>query len=356
MGHVDTKAPLGPNDLELEGIEFVEFTSLQPEVLRKIFSEFGFSKTHQNSTGDVEYFCQNNIQFLLNTAKKSFAFEFALKHGPSISSMGWRFKDAQKAYQLALTRGARPAIGDYKNPFGKNVPAIYGIGDSLLYFVERKGQQKTVDEFSLEPASSPQMVPSKGFMEIDHLTNNVYRGTMGEWADFYKKIFGFVETRYFDIKGKKTGLQSFALRAPSGNFSIPINEAAEKKSQINEFLDEYNGPGVQHLAFSTTNIIQSIQALQNTSIETLDIASGYYKEAFERVPKITEDKKEIERLNILVDGDEEGYLLQIFTRNLIGPIFIEVIQRKNHHSFGEGNFQALFDSIERDQERRGYLK
>ncbi len=344
------------NDLRLEGIDFVEFSSSDAVALRKVFFDFGFSRTHKDPSRDIEYFTQNDIHFLINSAEGTFGAEFAKAHGPSISSMGWRFEDAAQAHRLALQRGARDAAGDYCYANGKKILAIYGIGDSLIYFVDRKAGANIAEQAGFERLARPDLQPTKGFLAIDHLTNNVYNGTMGEWAKFYKDIFGFTEVRYFDIKGKKTGLQSYALRAPCGNFSIPINEAQDKKSQINEYLEEYKGPGVQHLAFSTGDMLSSIQALQKTSIETLDIAPNYYQEVFQRVPAVTEDRSEIERLNILVDGDEEGYLLQIFTKNLVGPIFIEIIQRKNHHSFGEGNFQALFESIERDQERRGYLK
>jgi 4-hydroxyphenylpyruvate dioxygenase len=202
---------------------------------------------------------------------------------------------------------------------------------------------------------TPELVPDKGFLALDHLTNNVEKGTMGTWASFYKSVFGFEEVRYFDIRGAKTGLTSYALRSPCGRFCIPINEADEKKSQINEYLDEYKGPGIQHLAFITTDILASLQKLEGSSIEMLDMDDAYYAEVFGRVPGVTEDKAEIRKRNVLVDGDAEGYLLQIFTKNLVGPIFIELIQRKNHASFGEGNFGALFRSIERDQERRGVL-
>lgn len=178
---------------------------------------------------------------------------------------------------------------------------------------------------------------------------------MERWARFYKEIFGFTEVRYFDIRGAKTGLVSYALRSPCGSFCIPINEGTEKTSQINEYLDQYRGPGVQHLAFLTDDILASLRALEGTPIEFLSIDDDYYDTVFQRVPGVTEDHEEIRRRNVLVDGDEQGYLLQIFTRNLIGPIFIELIQRKNHLSFGEGNFGALFRSIERDQERRGVL-
>jgi 4-hydroxyphenylpyruvate dioxygenase len=199
------------------------------------------------------------------------------------------------------------------------------------------------------------MVEALGFSIMDHLTNNVEKGTMTKWADFYKDIFGVEEVRYCDIHGLKTGLQSYALRSPDGSFCIPINEATDPKSQIAEYLEEYKGPGVQHIAFLTDDIIKSVAGIQKAGIVCLDIDNEYYEEVFERLPNVTEDRKKLQDLQILVDGDEEGYLLQIFTKNVIGPIFIEIIQRKGHLSFGEGNFGALFRSIERDQQKRGYL-
>lgn len=332
------------NPLGLNGIEFVEFSSDRPENLRQIFADFGFSKIARHSSKNIELYQQGDIKMFLNSERGSFADGFQKQHGPSISAMGWRFNDPQGAYREALARGARACTtGDYK------VPAIYGIGDSLIYFVEA-GQN-----LGFEKLQDPVIVPDKGFLLVDHLTNNVFKGTMQTWADFYKKTFGFEEVRYFDIKGQKTGLTSYALRSPCGQFCIPINEADEAKSQINEYLTEYRGPGIQHLAFLTRDLIGSIRKLQGTKIETLDIAPGYYDKAFARVPRLKEDRRAIQDLSILVDGDEKGYLLQIFTKNLVGPIFIELIQRENHLSFGEGNFQALFDSIERDQMKRGVL-
>jgi len=264
--------------------------------------------------------------------------------------MGWRFDQPDEAFAEAVRRGARPVLrGDYDRTPAKSIPAIYGIGESLIYFLPAETR------FELQKIQDPILVQEKGFLRIDHLTNNVYKGTMSEWAKFYQDIFGFRPVRHFDIKGKKTGLMSFALRSPCEQFCIPINEADEAKSQINEFLDEYRGPGIQHLAFLTRNLVESLRAMQNTGIKMLDIAPGYYETAFRRVPGLREDKKDIRELHILVDGDDEGYLLQIFTKNLVGPIFIELIQRENHLSFGEGNFQALFDSIERDQMKRGVL-
>ncbi len=339
------------NPLNLNGIDFVEFSTENPGKMHTLFQELGFSKVAKHRDKNIDLYIQGDIKFLLNYEKGSYADEFQKAHGPSISSMGWRVKDRSASYKTVLERGAKECVGgDYELSNTDKLPAIYGIGESLIYLVN---DGASLRDYGFEALQDPLMVPEKGFMLIDHLTNNVYKGTMDEWAEFYKSIFGFTEVRHFDIKGEKTGLTSFALRSPCGKFCIPINEAEEKKSQINEYLDEYKGPGVQHLAFLTRDILSSVNALKGTSVEMLDISSDYYDKVFDRVPNVKEDKKEIQDLNILVDGDEEGYLLQIFTKNIVGPIFIEFIQRENHLSFGEGNFQALFDSIERDQMRRG---
>lgn len=338
------------NPLGLSGIEFVEFSSSAPKELDRLFTEFGFSKIATHARLEVDYYRQGQINFLLNSQANSQGGRFQKLHGPSISAMGWRFENPMEAFQEAVRRGARPCKqDDYRRADGSPVPAIFGIGESLIYFVDRD------PNLGFVPLQDPKPVPDKGFLIIDHLTNNVPKGTMNDWANFYKCIFGFEEVRYFDIKGQKTGLTSFALRSPCGQFCIPINEASEAKSQINEFLEEYNGAGIQHLAFLTRDLLTSIQKLKGTQIETLDIAPGYYEKAFARVPNVREDKKRIQKLNVLVDGDDKGYLLQIFTKKVVGPIFIELIQRENHLSFGEGNFQALFDSIERDQMKRGVL-
>lgn len=336
------------------GIDFVEFTSPEPERLHKLFLAFGFSRTMRHGTRAVDLYQQNDITFLINRDAHSFAAEFSKAHGPSICSMGWRVRSAADAHGAAIQRGAKGATGDLVRTDQKAVPAIFGIGESLIYFVEA-GSPRRWAELGFVPLESPDAVKAKGFLAIDHLTNNVHKGTMARWASFYKDVFGFTEVRYFDIRGAKTGLTSYALRSPDGGFCIPINEADEKKSQINEYLDEYKGPGVQHLAFLTGDILGSLDALDKTGIEFLDMDDPYYDEVFQRVPNVTEDHARIRAKQVLVDGDDEGYLLQIFTRNLIGPIFIELIQRKNHSAFGEGNFGALFRSIERDQMRRGVL-
>lgn len=344
------------NPIGLRGIEFVEFASPQPEKLHHLFLEFGFSRLRKHRTKNIDLYVQNDIHFFLNTEPKSHASNFSKMHGPSLSSMGWRVDNADEALKAAESRGARVCTNpDYTYVNGRHIPTIFGIGDSLIYFIEDYKNKDLYDHMGFEVLSKPDTVPQKGFLAIDHLTNNVEKGTMAQWADFYKKIFGFTEVRYFDIRGAKTGLTSFALRAPGGEFCIPINEGTEDKSQINEYLREYKGPGVQHLAFVTEDIVQSLKSLKGSNIETLDIDDEYYQDVFKKFPQVTEDKKELRDLNILIDGDSEGYLLQIFTKNIIGPIFIEVIQRKNHHSFGEGNFTALFRSIERDQQKRGTL-
>lgn len=344
------------NPIGLEGIEFVEFASKAPEVLDKLFREFGFSLLKRHGQKAIDLYVQNDIHFLLNHEQGSFGESFAQHHGPSICSMGWRVQNAEKALATAKARGAQICERtDLVDQQGKSIPAIFGIGESLIYFIDQWNTPDLYKRLGFVAHPTPQVVTDKGFIAVDHLTNNVYKGTMAKWSAFYKDVFGFTEVRYFDIRGAKTGLTSYALRSPCGSFCIPINEGTEAKSQINEYLEEYRGPGIQHLAFLTKDILASLQRLEGSNIKMLDIDDQYYGEIFQKFPQVTESHEEIHRRNVLVDGDEEGYLLQIFTKNLIGPIFIEIIQRKNHYSFGEGNFGALFRSIERDQEKRGYL-
>lgn len=344
------------NNLNLRGIEFIEFSSSDPASLHNLFQAFGLSRIMRNTDKKIDLYKQNDIVFLLNYEPQSFASKFYENHGPCVSSMGWRFDDANLAKSGAVERGAKPAdTTDYKFQ-GNDIPAIYGIGDSLIYMIDQFKDESLYEKMGFVKLENPDMVPSLGFEFVDHLTNNVEQGTMAIWSDFYKNIFGFTEIKYFDIKGAKTGLTSFALRSPDGSFCIPINEGSDKKSQINEYLEEYKGAGVQHIAFHTSDMIHSVANLTKAGVSTLDMDDEYYGEVFDRVPNVSEDHKKLQELQILIDGDDEGYLLQIFTKNVIGPIFFEIIQRKNHHAFGEGNFGALFRSIERDQEKRGYLK
>ncbi len=340
------------NPLGLTGIEFTEFASADTQFMEDVFMDFGFSKTQKFLGKDILHFSQNKIHFLLNKEKAGFSAQFTKTHGPAISSMGWRVKNAQEAYDEAVKRGAKPA-----NETDFPYPAIYGIGNSLIYFIEAYEGENTIWDTDFEALENPIVQKDKGFIEIDHLTNNVYQGTMEKWADFYKNVFGFTEVRYFDIKGVKTALISYALASPCGTFCIPINEGkGSKNNQIDEYLDMYDGPGVQHLAFRTNDLVASCDSLDASHIDTLDIIPEYYDTIWDRVPWVKEDKKRIQHHQILVDSQAENtYLLQIFTRNLFGPIFIEMIQREDDKGFGEGNFTALFESIEREQEKRGVL-
>ena len=345
MSTLPTMNPAG-----LDGIDFVEFASPDPQRLHRLFLTFGFSRTMRHASRPIDLYEQGDIRLLLNRDAAGHAPAFSALHGPSIPSMGWRVRDAKAAMKACMERGGTPGSG------GLTDTAIVGIGGSLLQLVDGADDPRRWERLGFIPLDNPTLVPDKGFVAIDHLTNNVERGTMQRWASFYNDVFGFTEVRYFDIRGVKTGLTSYALRSPCGKFCIPINEADEAKSQINEYLEEYRGPGIQHLAFLTRDILASLRAMDGGGIETLDIDGDYYASVFDRVPNVTEDHREIEARNVLVDGDERGYLLQIFTKNLVGPIFIEIIQRKNHDSFGEGNFGALFRSIERDQAKRGVFE
>ena len=342
---------MSENPIGLRGIEFTEFCESKNLDFETLFWDFGFSKTRRHPTKNIVVFEQNDIHFLLNGEKSGFAATFSKQHGPAICSMGWRVDNAEAALAAAVARGARKAPDEARDhPY----PAIYGIGESLIYFIPVTSGP-SIYERDFVPLDAPRTQPDKGFLRVDHLTNNVPPGERDKWTSFYKDIFGFTEVRYFDIKGAKTGLTSLALRSPDGSFCIPINQPKDDKDQIAEYLREYRGPGVQHLAFLTDDILASLDALRGSGIETLEIDDAYYAEVFDRVPGVREDHARIRAHQVLVDGDEDGYLLQIFTRNLIGPIFIEIIQRAQHLGFGEGNFGALFRSLEKDQERRGVL-
>ncbi|MFO0584865.1 MAG: 4-hydroxyphenylpyruvate dioxygenase [Anaeromyxobacter sp.] len=344
---MDDRNPLG-----MRGIEFTEFCGPSVEYLDALFLDLGFSRLRRHATLPITYYRQNDIHFLLNAGRRGFSARFAEQHGPSISSMGWRVDDATFAHAEAVRRGARPAApGEADLPY----PAVKGIGDSLIYFVDRFGTRGSIYARDFVALERPDLRQEKGFLAVDHLTNNVPRGVMEDWAGFYRQVFGFTPVRYFDIQGAKTGLTSYALRSPDGSFCIPINQPKSDDDQIAEYLREYRGPGVQHLAFLTDDILASLDMLQGSSVETLEIDPAYYDRVFERVPGVKEDRRRIREHQVLVDGDEQGYLLQIFTKNLVGPIFIEIIQRVNNQTFGEGNFGALFRTLERDQERRGVL-
>ena len=344
---------MSKNPLGLGGIEFIEFTADEPSALATLFAQLGM--THTSSAEELRLYQQNDVRFLLNWRAGSFAQKFFQQHGAGICSMGWRVANASEALAVALKNGATQCKDVDHCYDGKPLLALEGIGGSLIYLIEGGEQPNFYDQLGFQAEQQVVSCPNLGFLRIDHLTNNVYQGQLREWSDFYQRIFGFTEIRYFDIRGEQTGLQSFALRSPCGTFCIPINEGTEEKSQINEFLEEYNGCGVQHIALLTTDIIASLQKLEDSPIAMLEMYPEYYDDIFTRVPNVKENHRELQRLNVLADGDDKGYLLQIFTKNLIGPIFFEIIQRENNSSFGEGNFGALFRAIELDQKKRGYL-
>lgn len=337
------------NPLGMLGLSFVELAG-DEEPLHALLSNMGFSRTRRHVAQSASVYVQNELTFVVNHDERSAARRFFESHGPCVSALGILVKDARFALDEALRRGASaaPAKADARTLL--DAPAIVGIGDSLIYFVDAK------DPLAREtaPLPSPDLVRSVGFRRFDHLTNNVAKGELGRWANFYKSVFGFTEVRSFDIVGTKTGLYSYALRSPCGTFCIPINEDKDERGQIAEYLREYHGPGIQHVAFLTDDLLGTLDAMRG-KVPTLDIDRDYYDDVFDRVKGVREDHERIASHQVLVDGDDDGYLLQIFTKNCIGPIFFEFIQRHNHLSFGEGNFGALFRSIERDQERRGVL-
>jgi 4-hydroxyphenylpyruvate dioxygenase len=301
---------------------------------------------------------QGDINFIINAEHDSFAQRFARAHGPCACAMAFRVADARYAYARALELGAKPGPAT-AGPMELNIPSIEGIGGSLIYLVDRYGE-RTIYDVDFVPAGSAGAAAASteavGLTRIDHLTHNVRRGNMNLWAGFYEKLFNFKEIRYFSIEGEETGLFSRALTSPCGKIRIPINESQDDKSQIEEYLNEYKGEGIQHIALGTDDIYRTVDALRNRGVEFQDTPATYYEGIDKRVEGHVESLSELKRRSVLIDGNAtSGILLQIFTKNAIGPIFFEIIQRKGNDGFGEGNFQALFESIELDQKRRGVI-
>jgi 4-hydroxyphenylpyruvate dioxygenase len=343
------------NPCGLNGVDFIEYAGPDAAYFEKLFRQMGFSELAQISGKKIKLFRQGDINFILNCEPDTFAMNFSRLHGPCVSATGFRVADAEKAFATAISRGAKAFDGSQTARGATPFLAVYGIGDSLIYFIDEKNHKNLYqDIFKLSDYN--QMPTGLGLQIIDHFTNNVPVGEMQKWCDFYSKVFNFREARYFDIKGKSTGLISKVMRSPCSKFSVPINEPSDTKSQIQEYLDEYKGSGIQHLALTTLNIMPTLENLKKNEIHFLNPPPPtYYKMLKDRMPQISEDLNRLEKNAILVDGDHDGYLLQIFSKNVIGPVFFEVIQRKGHDGFGEGNFQALFDAIEADQRERGYL-
>jgi 4-hydroxyphenylpyruvate dioxygenase len=349
------------NPMGTDGFEFVEYAAPDPELLRRLFESMGLRAVARHRSKNVTLHNQGDINFIINAEHDSFAQKFARAHGPCACAMAFRVADARFAFSRALELGAKPGPAT-AGPMELNIPSIEGIGGSLIYLVDRYGE-RTIYDVDFVPvagvapaAAETRAADPVGLTRIDHLTHNVRRGNMNVWAGFYEKLFNFREIRYFSIEGKQTGLFSRALTSPCGKIRIPINESQDDKSQIEEYLNEYKGEGIQHIALGTDDIYRTVDALRRRGVEFQDTPATYYEGIDARVGGHSEPLNELKRRSVLIDGNaESGILLQIFTKNAIGPIFFEIIQRKGNEGFGEGNFQALFESIELDQKRRGVI-
>ena len=363
------------NPMGTDGFEFIEYAAPDPAAMGRLFVSMGFAAVARHRHKNVTLYRQGEVNFIINAEPDSFAQRFARSHGPSICAIAFRVRDAALAYRRALDLGAW-GFDNKTGPMELNIPAIKGVGDSLIYFVDRwqgkdgaqLGEIGNISIYDVDfvPLLDAQGKPLNadpvgfGLGCIDHLTHNVYRGRMQEWAEFYESLFNFKEVRYFDIEGKLTGLKSKAMTSPCGKIRIPINESSDDKSQITEYLHLYHGEGIQHVALGTPDIYASVQGMQGAGVAFQDTSDTYFDMIDQRLPRHGENLAELRRLRILIDGaTHQGapseLLLQIFTKEMIGPIFFELIQRKGNEGFGEGNFKALFESIELDQIRRGVL-
>lgn len=351
------------NPMGTDGFEFVEYASTEPERLEALFAMLGFRPVARHRSKKVTLWRQGEVNFVVNAEPGSFAHRFAEAHGPSACAMAFRVVDAAHAYRRALSLGAKPAE-TRAGPMELNIPAIEGIGGSKLYFVDRYGARGSIwdVDFVWEDERDPKP-DGVGLFHIDHLTHNVRRGNMDVWAEWYRRLFNFREIRFFAIEGKLTGLLSRAMVSPCGRIRIPINESADDQSQIEEFLRQYRGEGIQHVALGARDIFAAVARLRERGLAFMPSPPDtYYEKVDARVPGHGVDVERLRRLGILIDGEgvvgggQTRVLLQIFTTTVIGPIFFEIIERRGDEGFGEGNFRALFESIEEDQIRRGVLQ
>lgn len=354
-------ADLFDNPMGLMGFEFVEFASPTPNVLEPLFETMGFSLVARHKSKDVVLYRQGQINFVVNREPGSHAAYFAAEHGPSACGLAFRVKDSHQAYARALALGAQP-VEIPTGPMELRLPAIKGIGGAPLYLIDRFDDGKSIYDIDFEFLPGvDRRPPGHGLKVLDHLTHNVYRGRMGYWAAFYEKLFNFREIRYFDIQGDHTGLTSKAMTAPDGLIRIPLNEESSRGAgQIEEFLMKFSGEGIQHIALLTDDLLQTVDQLQLAGIPLMSAPNEvYYEMLQERLPGHGQPLPELQARGILLDGSTEGgqrrLLLQIFSQTLLGPVFFEFIQRQGDEGFGEGNFKALFQSLERDQIRRGAL-
>jgi 4-hydroxyphenylpyruvate dioxygenase len=349
------------NPMGLCGFEFVEFASPEPNVIEPVFEMLGFSAVAHHRSKDVVLYRQGDINFIVNREPRSAAAYFAAEHGPSACGLAFRVHDSHLAYERALSLGAQP-FELPPGPMELRLPAIKGIGGAPLYLIDRSRTARSIYDIDFECLDGVDRHPDgHGLTTVDHLTHNVYRGRMAFWSDFYERLFNFREIRYFDIQGEYTGLTSKAMTAPDGRIRIPLNEESKKGSgQIEEFLMQFNGEGIQHIALLTDDLAATIDKLSLAGVPLMDPPNDvYYEMLEERLPGHGQAVPELKTRGILLDGSTEAgkprLLLQIFSKAVLGPVFFEFIQRKGDDGFGEGNFKALFESIERDQVRRGVL-
>ncbi|MGC1183231.1 4-hydroxyphenylpyruvate dioxygenase [Legionella sp.] len=341
------------NPCGLDGFAFLEFSGPDKNRLQQQFTQLGFQAIANHKDQEITLYQQGQIQFIVNGTPNSQAATHAATHGPGACAMGFKVHNAKAAFEHALQQGATAFIDCQHAHHG--LPAIQAIGGSVIYFVDDQHQPFA----SHWKKKSTLPIEDHGLLFIDHLTHNVFRGNMDKWANFYEQIFNFQEIRYFNIKGKITGLVSRALGSPCGKIKIPLNESKDDVSQIEEFLHEYHGEGIQHIALTTDSIYHTVHQLREQGVNFLDVPDSYYEMLHERLPWHQEPVQQLRAEKILIDGEidpKHGLLLQIFTENIFGPVFFEIIQRKGNQGFGEGNFQALFEAIERDQIKRGTLK
>lgn len=341
------------NPAGLDGFEFLEFSGVDKKQLHELFISFGFTLTQQHKTKQISRYQQGEINFILNDEPKTQAEAHKLSHGNGACSMGFKVQNSELAFNHTLNNGAT-AFDKHLEKFNSKLNAIDGIGGSLIYFCDKNSNPyENFEQVNTLP-------PTQGneLFLIDHLTHNVYQGNLDKWADFYVNLFNFHEIRFFDISGEKTGLLSRAMGSPCGKIKIPLNESKDETSQIEEFLKEYHGEGIQHIALLTENIYETVEKIKKNNINFLDVPSTYYDMIDSRINWHSEDINRMKKNSLLIDGgktNKEGLLLQIFTENLLGPAFFEIIQRKGNDGFGEGNFTALFEAIERDQMQRGVI-
>ena len=359
------------NPMGTDGFEFIEYAAPDPKAMGELFERMGFAPVARHRHKNVVLYRQGGINFIINGEPDSFAQRFARLHGPSICAIAFRVQDAKAAYERAIGLGAWGYAGS-AGPGELNIPAIKGIGDSVIYLVDRwrgkngatVGAIGNIGFFDVDFEPLPGMEGKDaldrvgaGLTVIDHLTHNVHRGRMSEWSDFYERLFNFREIRYFDIEGQVTGIKSKAMTSPCGKIRIPINEEGnDRPGQIQEYLDRYHGEGIQHIALSSTNLHETVDQLRAQGVKLLDTPDTYYELVDRRIPGHGESVAELQSRKILIDGRPNDLLLQIFSENQLGPIFFEFIQRKGNEGFGEGNFKALFESLELDQMRRGVLE